>query len=121
MVMNLENPRKFDWYNDLLPSLKKAGLQFEVVSPEVWLNQLRLYSETTVPEEALSKNPAVKLLSYFAQLVQDQSRRGRHEELAFETAKAQACSPSLQNVPNVVVAGLVGRFVTKWLETWYDS
>lgn len=119
--MNLENPRKFDWCNDLLPSLRKAGLQFEVVSPEIWLKQLRLYSETTTPEEALNRNPAVKLLSYFAQLVQDQSRHGQHEELVFETAKAQACSPSLRNAPDVVVAGLVAHSLSKWSETWYDS
>lgn len=117
-VLNLENPLKFHWTRDLLPVLRRTGLEFEIVSPEIWLTQLREYSETSSAEEALRENPAVKLLGYFEELVSGQKDMQRSGEVSFDTRVAQSLSRSLREAPDVLEQGLVEKFVSRWLKTW---
>jgi len=120
MVLNLTNPRVFHWTRDLIPALRGSGLTFDVVTPMTWFEKLVKYSETTDPETAMDRNPAVKLIDYFEKLVQDQSRNSQSDQIDFDIDEAQNCSSSLRNAPDVLIDGVVEKCVRKWLEDWYN-
>ncbi|KAK4953449.1 hypothetical protein LTR28_006462 [Elasticomyces elasticus] len=127
---NLENPKTFHWTRDLLPVLRNAGLQFDTVKPAEWLQQLRHYHETTSAEEALTRNPAVKLLDHFESSYGDEnlrvngaadnrnSSRQDSNRVTFDTRRAQVDSVSLRNAPDVLAQGLVGKYLGVWLDKW---
>jgi hypothetical protein len=52
------NPRTISWIDDVLPSLKTAGLRFDVVSPAEWVSRLEHSEEGPA-------NPTRKLLQFF--------------------------------------------------------
>ncbi|KAJ3542044.1 hypothetical protein NM208_g4312 [Fusarium decemcellulare] len=60
LVANIANPKQFDWSSDLLPALRRAGLEFEELEPKEWVEKLR--SSTLDPQA----NPPVKLVDFFA-------------------------------------------------------
>ncbi|KAI1761375.1 hypothetical protein GGR53DRAFT_525119 [Hypoxylon sp. FL1150] len=57
-VYHLLNPTTFSWSNDLLPALRTAGLEFDVVTPREWISRLR------EGEQDPEKNPTVKLKGF---------------------------------------------------------
>jgi thioester reductase-like protein len=58
-LFNLVHPRTFSWNMDLLPALRRAGLDFEVVGWSEWL--YRLESN----ESSIANTPAKKLLDHY--------------------------------------------------------
>lgn len=103
-VMNVTNPRLSHWSLDLLPLLRKAGLEFEELPRQAWLQRLR--ESNSDPEV----NPPIKLVEFFA------SKYGHNSvdrTLLYDTKKAQAASPSLTNTP-CLNSTLTSRFITYW-------
>lgn len=133
LVWNLQNPRTFNFTHDLLPTLKKEGLQFDSVDVQTWLKKLKQYNENTPDEEALRLNPAVKLIDFYEKTYGhdsadkengtngDTAERGgnkQKQEVVFETTVAKRDSVSLRQTPDVLESGLMGKIVQNWMKTW---
>jgi hypothetical protein len=57
-VYHVINATSFHWAETLLPALAQAGLHFDAVSPEAWLQKVR------DGERDPSKNPMIKLIGW---------------------------------------------------------
>jgi len=115
-VWNVQNPKIFHWSRDLLPLLHNAGLAFQPVSTNLWLQRLRAYSESVPTDVALRENPAVKLLDYFEKTYYGGA--SPPAEVGFETAGAEDVSVHLRNAPDVLRDGLLAKILEVWLRKW---
>ncbi|KAI5927850.1 hypothetical protein F4810DRAFT_706586 [Camillea tinctor] len=108
---NVANHRLFDWTADLLPMLRRAGLEFEEVEPREWVRRLR--ASNPDPEA----NPPIKLVDFFA------SKYDRDEfapSKTYVTDTARSLSPALASAP-VLDQELVDKFVGHLLATAWKS
>jgi thioester reductase-like protein len=108
-VYHVVNPRSFNWTKDLLPMLQSAGLKFEQVTPQAWLERLA----SSNPDPAV--NPTIKLLDFFKTKY---STPKTGPGVFYETKVTEAFSDSLKNVsaPNTA---LIGKMVEYWTtEAW---
>lgn len=88
-VYNVVNPKSFHWTWDLLLLLRENGFAFEAVAPTKWLQRLRSVSD---PE----KNPAIKLIKFFAAKY-GSSNEGERKAV-FATDKAGSASGTLKHM-----------------------
>ena len=107
-VMNLVNHNSFHWNNDLLPLIRKAGLDFEEVSQQEWVRRLRASSQDP------AENAPIKLVEFFASKYDNDRPRKSVQHI---TSKAQSFSPSLQNA-SVVDGALIGKIVSQLSRKW---
>ncbi|KAI1773586.1 acetyl-CoA synthetase-like protein [Hypoxylon cercidicola] len=110
---NIKPPHGFSWNDHFLPELRKAGLEFEVVSLEEWLTRLRSRAEELGPA-AEAVLPAVKLVDYYKDTIAGLGV-GSDAGLKFDIQKACGDSSALQQCPQVLEAGLVPKMVRHWL------
>lgn len=101
-VLNVTNPTLNHWSQDLLPLLRDAGLEFEELPKQAWLQRLR---ESDQDPEV---NPPIKLLEFFASKYDNNNPT---RTLLYDTKKAQAASPSLANV-----RGLDTEFTSQFIK-----
>lgn len=107
-VFNVVNHNFFHWTRDLLPLIRRAGLEFEAVSQREWVQRLRASN----PDPAA--NPPIKLLDFFASKYDnDQPRRS----LEYINVASQGYSSSLQNA-DVVDAALIKKIIDSLSQTW---
>jgi thioester reductase-like protein len=108
-VYHVVNPRSLHWTRDLLPMLSAAGLKFEQVSAQAWLERLAHSN----PDPAV--NPTIKLLDFFkTKYEKPKSGPG----VFYETKLTEAASPTLAQV-GAPDAGLVSKMVSYWRsESW---
>ncbi|KAF9870749.1 male sterility protein [Colletotrichum karsti] len=59
LVYHVLNPTRFHWAKQMLPSLSEAGLKFEALPTDQWMERLRK------SERDPKKNPPIKLLDWF--------------------------------------------------------
>ncbi|KAL2831135.1 putative NRPS-like enzyme [Aspergillus cavernicola] len=97
-VYHVQNARIFKWTEELLPALKQAGLEFDVLPKCQWVQRLR------EGEQDPKKNPAIKLIG----------RSG----LVFEMEKSKAVSPALNGGVELIESGLIKKFVDVWRSNW---
>ncbi|KAL4873584.1 hypothetical protein BDV12DRAFT_208521 [Aspergillus spectabilis] len=109
-VYHVQNSRTFRWTEELLPALKKAGLDFEILPKRQWVQRLR------EGEQDPKKNPAIKLLDFFAEKY-DNDNMGR-AGLVFGMEKSEAASPSLNGGVELIESGLIKKFVDSWRHAW---
>ncbi|KAL2876832.1 hypothetical protein SGCOL_007855 [Colletotrichum sp. CLE4] len=111
LVYHILNPTRFHWTHDMLPSLAKAGLQFESLPTAQWMDKLRK------SERDPKKNPPIKLLDWF------ESKYGRTASankgvLAYMTEKTENDSPTLRGLSDVTdvefITTLVKRLKARW-------
>lgn len=108
-LFNVVNPRAFHWTKDLIPSMRTAGLKFDVLPQREWMARLRASNPDPVV------NPVIMLVDFFAskydrdQPVSDDKVKG----FTYDTEKACSFSPSLASAP-LVDAGLIKKFVSYW-------
>lgn len=111
---NVVNPNTFSWTNDLLPSLKQAGLSFEKIEQREWIKRLRASNQD------VEQNPTYKLLEFFASKYDKESSKA-NPGLEYETAAVEAISPALRDCP-ALTQDLVTKFVRQFLTTsWINS
>ncbi|PYI12331.1 putative NRPS-like enzyme [Aspergillus sclerotiicarbonarius CBS 121057] len=110
VVYNVQNARTFRWTEDLLPALREAGLQFEILPRRQWVQRLR------ESEQDPQKNPSVKLLDFFADKY-DNDAPGR-AGLAFAMDKTESASPSLRGGVDLIGGGLIKKYVDAWAPVW---
>ena len=121
LVYNVNSPHTFAWTSTFLPALRAAGIQFETVPFEDWIQRLRSLSSNHSPDKPAAadpdKNPALKLLQYYESAFtdKDEPRDGRAE---FDTEKAKRDSKALREAEDVFESGLVGKMVGWWMEKW---
>lgn len=106
VVYHVQNAKTFRWTEDLLPALRDAGLEFEVVNKREWVRRLR--SDEQDPQ----KNPAVKLIDFFTDKY-DNDNMGR-SGLSFEMEKSEEASASLRGGVDLIQDGLIKKFVSSW-------
>ena len=109
-VYNVQNNKLFHWTHDLLPALKKAGLNFQAVSQREWVDLLR---KSDLDPEI---NPTIKLLDFFTEKYDNDgpARKG----LTFVTQKAEAESEALRHGFDVIQSGLIEKMVDCWKTQW---
>jgi len=108
-VYHVVNPKSFNWTKDLLPMLRSAGLRFERVSPQEWLERLA----SSDPDPAV--NPTIKLLDFFRTKY---ATPKSGPAVLFETKITEGVSESLKNV-GAPDAALIGKMVEYWIsEGW---
>ncbi len=108
-VYHVVNPKSFNWTKDLLPMLKGAGLAFEQVSPQDWLQRLA----SSNPDPAV--NPTIKLLDFFKSKYST-PRTG--PAVFYETQVTERVSKTLASI-GAPDAALVGKMVEYWTtECW---
>lgn len=110
VVFQVQNNRIFHWTRDLLPALKSAGLEFEIVSQREWVTLLR----DSEPDP--TKNPTIKLIDFFAGKY-DNNKPGR-EGLIFETHVTENASESVRSGFDVIESGLIKKMVSWWKTQW---
>lgn len=108
-VYHVVNPKSLNWTQDLLPMLRAAGLTFEQVTAQKWLELL----SASNPDPAV--NPTIKLLEFF---------RNKYEKpktgpgVFYETHLTEGVSDTLRTV-GAPDASLVGKMVQYWTtEAW---
>lgn len=111
VVFNILNPHPFHWTLDLLPCLRRAGLQFEDLEQSDWVQRLRLSD----PDPAV--NPPVKLVEFFARKYGSGIAPGR---LRWDTEKTKRVSGFFREV-GPIDQGVVDGFVRYFREVgWVD-
>lgn len=119
VVYAVQNPKTHHWTHSILPALHTAGLKFDSVSPQEWID--RLVASDPDP----TRNPPVKLLGFFRERYANASTaedgpRGTAVKTAarFETKLTCQASKTMRSVPDLVASGMVGRFVRQWAREW---
>jgi thioester reductase-like protein len=107
LVYNLVHPRPFSWRHDFLPALKVAGLDFEAVERQTWLEKLNN------SEKDIEKNPSRKLLTFWK--AQNIDEGGK---VKFETIEAESRSEVMQNMARVVDEEYVAKLLHAWRTVW---
>ncbi|KAF2088928.1 hypothetical protein K490DRAFT_64143 [Saccharata proteae CBS 121410] len=111
-IFHITNPRSVSWNGEVLPWLKRAGLDFEAVRQTEWVRRL----EESDPDTTL--NPPWKLLNYFRV---NYGTVGYPLRRVFDSTQAQKYSPSLR-AAKAVDEELVGKFLRFWREEgWRKS
>jgi thioester reductase-like protein len=103
-VYHVVNPRLINWTRDLLPMLRSAGLAFEQVSPQAWLDRLA----TSNPDPAV--NPTIKLLDFFKSKY---SKAPAGPAVFYETHVTESASKTLK-AAQAPDAALVAKMVESW-------
>lgn len=112
LVYHVLNPTRFHWTKDMLPALSAAGLQFESLPTDQWMDRLR--SSDRDPKT----NPPIKLLDWF------ESKYGRAAStkpkgpLEYKTEKTGRDSESLGNIPSVTDDKYMGMVIDRLQKRW---
>ncbi len=110
LVYHIQNTQLFHWTQDLLPTLRSAGLSFRSVPKREWVDMLRKSNPDPV------HNPAIKLLDFFAAKY-DNDSPGR-KNLVFVAEKTANTSPTVAKGYDVIGNGLVKKMVQNWQTEW---
>jgi hypothetical protein len=110
VVYHLQNPKLFHWTRDLLPALRDAGLEFEILGQREWVQRLR----QSDPDP--KKNPTRKLVDFFAEKY-DNDKMGR-KGLVFVTELTENASETLRGGFDIIGTGLIKKMAQQWLKTW---
>lgn len=111
-VYHVLNPRRFHWTRDMLPSLAKAGLEFESLSTDLWMERFR--SSDRDP----TKNPPIKLLEWFESKYGHGKTTTQGGVLAYLTDKTEKHSEALRSVPDVTDVALIGMMLNRLRKHW---
>ncbi|KAL4929845.1 putative NRPS-like enzyme [Aspergillus undulatus] len=101
LIYNIISPHPFHWTRDLLPLLRDAGLSFEEVPQQAWIQKLRESNPDPV------KNPPIKLVDFFAgKYDNDLPRRA----VGWESERTKRVSRTFEGAKGVE-GSLVGRMM----------
>jgi thioester reductase-like protein len=113
LYYNVLHPVSFDWTDDLLPALRRAGMQFNAVPPREWVRLLEQCHD--VDPKA---NPSIKLLGFWKDRYERRNEGHTAEVVKFSTTIAERDSVSLREAQDCISSGLVERFVQRWMRVW---
>jgi hypothetical protein len=111
-VFHVLNPTRFHWTHEMLPALASAGLEFETLPTDRWMDRLRNSDRDPV------KNPPIKLLNWFESKYGSKEGAAKTEVLVYSTDETIRASPTLDAVPDVLNKEYVSRFVDRLRGHW---
>ncbi|KAF2846669.1 acetyl-CoA synthetase-like protein [Plenodomus tracheiphilus IPT5] len=114
LVYHVLNPHRFHWTREMLPALRDAGLQFEVLPTDQWMDRLRKSDQDPV------RNPPIKLLDWFEGKYGRTSSPVKQGILEYLTKETEAKSAFLRAVPDVTDRTFV-RMMVERLKGHWDS
>lgn len=112
LVYHVLNPTRFHWTRDMLPALSAAGLQFESLPTDQWMDRLR--NSDRDPKN----NPPIKLLDWF------ESKYGRAAStkpkgpLEYLTERTGQDSVSLGQIPDVTDSKYISMVIDRLKKRW---
>ncbi|KAF7187020.1 Adenylate-forming reductase [Pseudocercospora fuligena] len=113
---NLLSPHTSNWTNDVLPALRKAGIDFTEMPFPDWIEKLQHYA-AELGDDAGAKLPASKLMSYYEDLFDDE-RPGHTCIPRFDLHESLSHLQALRDSTDPVREGLVEKFVEQWMKQW---
>jgi thioester reductase-like protein len=109
-IFHIANPHLLWWNADFVPALRKAGLRFEALRQDEWVERLASNQDGL-------ENPPVKLLEYF-KAKYGRVRKGQAKERKMGMANALRHSETLREAGGIDDA-LIGKFLLYWMgECW---
>ncbi|KAI0870096.1 hypothetical protein GGS24DRAFT_123597 [Hypoxylon argillaceum] len=112
VVYHVLNPQRFHWTRDMLPALAKAGLEFETLPTDQWMEKLR--SSDRDP----AKNPPIKLLEWFESKYGHGKSTAQSGGLVYLTEETRKNSHTLRNVPDMTEVGFVRMMLGRLRKHW---
>jgi len=112
LVYHVLNPTRFHWARDMLPSLSAAGLKFEVLPTDQWMDRLRKSDRN--PE----KNPPIKLLDWFESKYGHGASTANKGVLEFVTDQTRRDSETVGRIPEVTDTAYVSKIVGRLRKHW---
>lgn len=115
LVYHVLNPGRFHWTKQLLPALAEAGLKFESLPTDQWMEKLRNSDRDP------TKNPPIKLLGWFeSKYGHSKPSSSRGGGLVYLTDDTRRDCEALREVPEVTEVGFV-RMMLSRLRTHWDG
>lgn len=114
-VYHVLNPIRFHWTREMIPALAKAGLEFELLPTQQWMERLRN------SDRDAAKNPPIKLLNWFESKYGSAMKSSKTELLVYSTDKTVQNSPTLAALPPVTDQDFVLLMVQRLKKTWGDT
>jgi thioester reductase-like protein len=124
VIFHMVHPRPTAWA-ELLPTIlatlnkvatRRGGFQVEVVDYHEWFNRLQSSFDADVADdEALSANPAVKLLPFFESLLSNEDLTGN-----FDVSRSTASSKTMQSLGSVR-ADCLEAWINGWIHGTGDG
>ncbi|KAF2642844.1 acetyl-CoA synthetase-like protein [Massarina eburnea CBS 473.64] len=112
LIYHVLNPTRFHWTRDMLPALADAGLEFETLPTDQWMERLR--NSNKDPE----KNPPIKLLDWFESKYGHGASTKKKGLLVYETKETAKRSEAIQRVPDVTDRAYIGKVVDRLKRHW---
>ena len=112
LVYHVLNPTAFNWSKDMIPALAKAGLEFELLPTDQWMERLRYSDRDPVA------NPPIKLLGWFESKYGSAGSSTKPERLRYLTDQTVEDSPTLRALPDVTDIHFVERMVGRLRKGW---
>lgn len=112
LVYHVLNPTKFHWTQDMIPALSAAGLEFEILPTEDWMELLR--NSDRDPK----KNPPIKLLDWFESKYGHGASEANKGTLDYFTEETKADSKAMNTLPNVVDEVFVRMMIERLRKHW---
>jgi thioester reductase-like protein/acyl-CoA synthetase (AMP-forming)/AMP-acid ligase II len=124
VIFHMVHPRPTAWA-ELLPTIlaalnkavtRRGGFQVEVVDYHEWFNRLQSSFDADVADdEALSANPAVKLLPFFESLLSNEDLTGN-----FDVSRSTASSKTMQSLGSIR-ADCLEAWINGWIHGTGDG
>ncbi|KAH7402810.1 hypothetical protein BKA66DRAFT_604348 [Pyrenochaeta sp. MPI-SDFR-AT-0127] len=112
LVYHVLNPTRFHWTRDMLPALANAGLKFEALPTDQWMDRLRN------SEKDPKKNPPIKLLDWFESKYGHGASTAKKGNLDFVTVETRRDSETLGNVPDVTDKEYMSKVIKRLKKHW---
>lgn len=114
IVYHVLNPTRFHWTREMIPALAKAGLEFDLLPTQQWMERLRN------SDRDAAKNPPIKLLNWFESKYGSTTKSSKTELLVYSTDKTTQDSPTLAALPPVTDPDFVLLMVQQLKKFWRD-
>lgn len=115
IVYHVLNPTRFHWRKEMIPALAKAGLEFDLLPTQQWMERMRN------SDRDAAKNPPIKLLNWFESKYGSTTKSSKTELLVYSTDKTTEDSPTLAALPPVTDPDFVLLMVQQLETLWRDE
>ena len=112
LVYHVLNPTRFHWTRDMLPALAAAGLEFESLPTDQWMDRLR--NSDRDPK----KNPPIKLLDWFESKYGSAASTKPKGPLEYITEETGKDSESLGQIPDVTDSKYMSMVINRLKKRW---
>mgnify|MGYP004504738885 CR=1 FL=1 len=112
LVYHVLNPTRFHWTRDMLPALSAAGLEFDSLPTDQWMEKLRNSDRDP------NKNPPIKLLDWFESKYGSAASTKPSGPLKYITEQTGRDSQSLGQIPDVTDSKYMNMVIDRLKKRW---